>query len=131
MMAESVYERIIEVHRSRDRPNYRGVYDWNSERNGRPRKGPQSPRWRAGRNGANGGARRPEVRDRGPASGGESPRRGTEEGTRGGPKNLGGQGSPDRAARFEARGTRGEGEGARSREGDPRARSDEGGEAAR
>src|SRR5437762_3651380 len=101
------------------------------DRDGTPRKGPQIPRWRAGGSGANGGAPRPEVRDRGPASGGESPRRGTEEGTRGGPKNLGGEGSPDRAARFEARGTRGEGEGARSREGDPRARSDECGEAAR
>src|SRR5437667_459032 len=53
------------------------------------------------------------------------------EGGRGGRKDAGGQGSPDRAARFEARGTRGEGEGTRSREGDPRARIDEGREAAR
>src|SRR5436190_7139209 len=104
---------------------------WSCDRVGTPRKGSQIPRGRARGSGANGGAHRPEVRDRRSASRGESPRRGTEEGTRGGPKNLGGQGSPDRAARFEARGTRGEGEGARSREGDPRARSDEGGEAAR
>src|SRR5436309_1902863 len=98
---------------------------------GTPRKDSKIPLGRTRGSGANGGAHRPEVRDRRSASRGESPRRGTEEGTRGGPKNLGGEGSPDRAARFEARGTRGEGEGARSREGDPRARSDEGGEAAR
>src|SRR5207249_472285 len=105
--------------RRSSRSTRRSSTAWSCDRDGTPRKGPQIPRWRAGGSGANGGAPRPEVRDRGPASRGESPRRGTEEGTRGGPKNLGGQGSPDRAARFEARGTRGEGEGTRSREGDP------------
>src|SRR5213595_3010532 len=103
--------------RRSSRSTRRSSTAWSCDRDGTPRKGPQIPRWRAGRNGANGGARRPEVRDRGPASGGESPRRGTEEGARGGPKNLGGQGSPDRAARFEARARIDEGREAARRRG--------------